>query len=131
LFQWHCISLTRLYHYVLDLFITQESNIGATFGGHWNGGDRSNVNNWLSDDGVKTWSQDARRVPKTMYEHVSSRSCVEPYLTVPSQLCTTNSDCDTGNSCKIGKCDAISGACSVETIDGCCGNGKCEAGKFL
>lgn len=30
----------------------EESNIGFTFGGQWNGGDRSNINNWISESVV-------------------------------------------------------------------------------
>lgn len=105
------------------------SNIGYTFGGHWNGGDRSDINNWVNNDGSVPFSNDPRRVSKTMYEHVSSRGqCVEPYLPVSSQICTADSQCDNGNLCTIGICD-VTGTCTSVMRDGCCGNGVCEAGE--
>eukprot|EP00956_Cyclotella_meneghiniana_P044131 scaffold302811_cov215-Cyclotella_meneghiniana.AAC.1 len=64
-----------------------------------------------------------------MYEHVSSRGqCVEPYLPVPSQICTADSQCDDGNLCTIGICD-VTGTCTSVMRDVCCGNGVCEAGE--
>ena len=69
------------------------SNIGATFGGYWNGGDRKNIDNWISEfsqcdcihsksfsyclhfvklslkdnDGVVPFSRDPKRVPKVCF----------------------------------------------------------------
>ncbi|KAL7517715.1 hypothetical protein ACHAWX_002611 [Stephanocyclus meneghinianus] len=118
-----------------------ESNIGFTFGGQWNGGDRSNINNWINNDGVVPFSQEPKRVPKphfvsdkisfkVMYEHVSTRgSCVEPYIDVPSQICSQDSHCDDGNSCTTDSCNAVTGTCSNVVRDNCCGNLVCEAGE--
>eukprot|EP00804_Cyclotella_cryptica_P019495 CCRYP_006643-RH/>CCRYP_006643-RH protein AED:0.26 eAED:0.26 QI:170/1/0.9/1/0.77/0.9/10/0/645 len=107
-----------------------ESNIGFTFGGQWNGGDRSNVNNWINNDGVVPFSREPRRVPKVMYEHVSTRgSCVDPYLDVPSQTCSQDSHCDDGNGCTTDSCNVVTGTCSNVLRDNCCGNLVCEAGE--
>ncbi|KAL7518619.1 hypothetical protein ACHAWX_004271 [Stephanocyclus meneghinianus] len=48
-------------------------NIGATFGGYWNGGDRSSINNWINNDGVVPFSQEPKRVPKTFYIATSAQ----------------------------------------------------------
>ncbi|KAL3803899.1 hypothetical protein HJC23_004061 [Cyclotella cryptica] len=106
------------------------SNIGFTFGGYWNGDDRSNVNNWISNAGVVPFSQEPKRVPKVMYEHVSSRgTCVDPYLDVPPQICSQDSHCHDGNSCTTDSCDVVTGMCSNIMRDNCCGNFVCEAGE--
>lgn len=43
------------------------SNIGLTFGGHWDEDDRSNVSNWVDNDSTVPFSQEPRRVPKVRY----------------------------------------------------------------
>ncbi len=71
---------------------------------------------------------------KVMYEHVTSLgSCTNPYLPVPSQVCTVATaatDCDDKNICTVDTCNGITGICSNEVVSGqCCGNGICEAGE--
>lgn len=91
---------------------------------------RHHVFSTIDNSGVVPFSQNPRRVAKTMYEHVSSQGqCTEPYLPVPSQVCTSDSDCDDGFICSIDSCDIVSGSCSNTFKDSCCGNGQCEAGE--
>ncbi|KAL7483145.1 hypothetical protein ACHAW6_008855 [Cyclotella cf. meneghiniana] len=111
-----------------------ESNIGYTFGGHWIGGDRSNVAHWEDNEDAVPFNRDPRRVSKVMYEHVSSRgTCTDPYLPVPSQVCTVANaaiDCYDNNICTVDTCNGITGICSNELVSGqCCGNGICEPGE--
>ena len=58
-----------------------EANLLYTFGGDFVGGgsDRSNLNDWQNNPNlVGNVSYEAKRVPKTMWDHVSSRgSCVD------------------------------------------------------
>ncbi|KAL3788265.1 hypothetical protein HJC23_011897 [Cyclotella cryptica] len=61
-----------------------DSNVAFTFGGYSNGGDRSDINNWIDNEGVVPFSYEPRRVPKVMYEHVSTRgTCVDPHNVPP------------------------------------------------
>jgi hypothetical protein len=44
------------------------------------------------------FGQEPKRVPKVLYDYVSSRgTCVEPYLTPDIQTCSENTDCHDGN----------------------------------
>lgn len=101
------------------------SNLGYTFGGTWEGGDRHDLSNWKNSDVAGDVSSEPRRVPKIMWEHVSSRYvlkeisetslfclltilgdnsyrhrgvCVSPGTSVPTFTCTKDEDCNDGNA---------------------------------
>eukprot|EP00804_Cyclotella_cryptica_P014971 CCRYP_000585-RA/>CCRYP_000585-RA protein AED:0.09 eAED:0.09 QI:277/1/1/1/1/1/9/288/735 len=102
------------------------ANVAATFGGYWNEGLRSDTNSWVNHSPL--FNYEPRRVPKVMYEYVSTRgTCVDPYLPIEIQTCTTNPDCKDGNSCTVDTCS--SGQCSNVMQASCCGNFVCEAGE--
>jgi len=104
------------------------SNIGLTFGGHWNEDDRSNVSNWVDTDSTVPFSQDPRRVPKVMYDNVSVKgTCVVPYKTPDIQTCTQDTDCHDGNSCTVDLCEGDQ--CTNTMENNCCGNFICEIGE--
>lgn len=101
------------------------SKISATFGGQWNEGLRSDTNSWTN---IGAFNYEPRRVPKVMYDNVSSMgSCVDPYIDIEQQTCTFNSDCNDGNACTIDVCSG--GQCINTMQDNCCGNFVCEAGE--
>eukprot|EP00804_Cyclotella_cryptica_P019111 CCRYP_019454-RA/>CCRYP_019454-RA protein AED:0.10 eAED:0.10 QI:0/0.93/0.88/1/0.87/0.88/17/304/1304 len=103
-------------------------NMGTTFGGYWYEDNRSNINNWKNNDGAIPFSQEPKRVPKVLYEYVSSRgNCVKPYLPIEPQTCTVDKDCHDGNSCTIDTCSG--GQCSNAMQSMCCGNFICEVGE--
>eukprot|EP00804_Cyclotella_cryptica_P021238 CCRYP_001519-RA/>CCRYP_001519-RA protein AED:0.11 eAED:0.05 QI:0/0/0/0.85/0.83/0.85/7/0/577 len=81
------------------------SNIDATFGGYWHENDRTSLDNWniLMNliNGI---------IYQVMYDFVSSRACVAPYLPVRIQTCLNDSDCHDGDSCSIDQC--IDSQCS-------------------
>eukprot|EP00956_Cyclotella_meneghiniana_P024609 scaffold49680_cov63-Cyclotella_meneghiniana.AAC.2 len=104
---------------------------GSTFGGIWNNGDRSDVNNWLKTKMYSTdkgFGNDPRRVSHHMYNYISSLgSCVKPYLEVDIQTCSADADCHDGVSCTTDTC--VDGSCINVMNENCCGNLICEAGE--
>jgi hypothetical protein len=99
------------------LCANQQDDIAFTFGGFWNEGNRNKLDSWQNTPGVEVsysnnlifvfyksdikhsyhmtrqWSNNPKRVSKTMYDFVSSRSCVAPnILPVPTQSCTVDGD---------------------------------------
>ena len=88
-----------------------------------------------------------------MWEHVSTRGqCVEPWLVVPNVTCTTDADCNDGNTvrtresmctsksvilpakmlaskCSIDTCNTRTGECSNTMQPNCCGNDVCEVNE--
>lgn len=102
-------------------------NVATTYGGYWYEDDRNDIANWKNSLLNGTVSFDSKRVPKTMWEFVSSRECVEPNFVVPTVTCVQDSDCFDGNSCTTDTCTIETGECSNALVDDCCGNGVCEA----
>lgn len=105
-------------------------NIKYTLGGHWTGGDRTDVTNWVDAELQGTVSTDPRRVPKRMYDVVSTMGkCMEPAGEVPEFICESDGDCDDGIGCTADECGS-DGRCTNEPIEGpCSGNRVCEAGE--
>ena len=102
-----------------------ERNVAMTFGGHWHEGPRSDLRSWVDTPGLGNFSLDPRRVPFTMWEHISTRGeCVEPAPgSVPDQTCEADGDCNDGDACTVDTCHAASGTCAnVPTESECCGN---------
>mmetsp|Transcript_22411 Transcript_22411/g.33016 ORF Transcript_22411/g.33016 Transcript_22411/m.33016 type:complete len:534 (-) Transcript_22411:74-1675(-) len=86
------------------------SNIAQSFGGH-RIHDTDNTELWVQNEGVAAieFSNDAKRVSETMYQHIRSRGeCVDvdPSIVVPIQGCTSDPDCNDGNPCNgVETCD--------------------------
>ena len=43
-----------------------------TLGGSWSQDDRSNVNNWVNNPNIGSFNNDARRVPKMMWDLIKN-----------------------------------------------------------
>ena len=110
-----------------------ETNIALTFGGNWDiiGTNRNDINNWINNPDIGTFSIDPKRVPKTMWDFISTQTCVEPNVAVPTQLCSNDSDCNDGKSCSADTCDPGTSECTYAMIDNCCGNFVCEANESM
>jgi len=86
------------------------SNIAQSFGGHCIH-DTDNTELWVQNEGVAAieFSNDAKRVSETMYQHIRSRGqCVDvdPNTVVPIQGCASDPDCNDGNPCNgVETCD--------------------------
>jgi len=105
------------------------ANFAYTFGGQWYEGDRSDINNWINSPVLQgTVSTNPRRVPKVMYEHVSTRNpvCTAPDGDVPQVICQTNDDCWDGNPCTAHSCNLLTNRCVNPFVAECCGNDTCE-----
>ncbi|KAL7506271.1 hypothetical protein ACHAXN_003552 [Cyclotella atomus] len=104
------------------------TNMGPSFGGYWFEDNRGDVNNWNNNDASVPFGREPKRVPKVLYDYVSSRgTCVDPYLTADIQTCSQNADCHDGNSCTVDTCNGDQ--CSNQMQGNCCGNFICEAGE--
>ena len=106
-------------------------NIKYTLGGHWTGGDRADLSSWVDADLQGTVSTDPRRVPKKIYDYVSTAGqCMVPAGDVPEFVCESDDDCDDGVDCTVDACGP-DGRCANEPAEeSCCGNRVCEAGEF-
>ncbi|KAL7470486.1 hypothetical protein ACHAXS_010742 [Conticribra weissflogii] len=105
-------------------------NILLTFGGYWYEDNRNRLENWRNSENLAgTVSFEPRRVPKIMWEHVSTRTCVEQNLEVPIVSCVEDRDCFDGNSCTVDTCLVLEGQCSNTMTTNCCGNFVCEANE--
>lgn len=108
-------------------------NIAITFGGVWNGkGSRGDIEQWINHpDIVGDVSKDPRRVSHNIWSKLDSKECTSPpSKPITSQGCNDDADCDDLNACTIEQCDLETNLCTLtETLDLCCGNGRCEKGE--
>jgi len=109
------------------------SNIAITLGGVWNGAEpRTDIERWENHpEIVGSVSVEPRRVSHNIWQRLSSKGeCVRPPEDpLPSQGCNDANDCDDGNRCTVDVCEESNLCAITETLDNCCGNGKCEAGE--
>mmetsp|Transcript_280 Transcript_280/g.566 ORF Transcript_280/g.566 Transcript_280/m.566 type:complete len:885 (-) Transcript_280:46-2700(-) len=109
------------------------NNIAITLGGVWDGAQpKTDIEHWgnhpdiQGDVSVEPW-----RVSHNIWQKLAAKGdCVTPPSEpLPIQGCNDDNDCDDHNSCTIDECNE-SNLCTIsETLENCCGNGKCEAGE--
>ena len=108
-------------------------NIAITFGGVWNGkGSRGDIEQWINHpDIVGDVSKEPRRVSHNIWSKLDSKECTTPpSKPLITQGCNDDADCDDSNACTIEQCDLETNLCTLtETLEMCCGNGKCEKGE--
>ena len=63
---------------------------------------------------------------QAMYEHVSTRKCVDPNSNF---FCSDDVDCNDGLQCSDDSCNLLTGECQHVLKDNCCGNGICEVNE--
>jgi len=101
-------------------------SLAYTFGGNFVEGDPNDIDAWRNNPSlVGSFNNDPKRVPKTMYDHISSRNCTQPNFT-----CEEDSDCFDWRRCTIDKCNKLSGQCEHTAREDCCGNGVCEPNEL-
>ena len=64
-----------------------------TLGGSWEEDDRTNIGNWQNDTSIGDFNINPVRIPKTIWDFISTRgTCVVPSTPPPNVTCTTDSD---------------------------------------
>lgn len=99
------------------------------------GGKRVFEDAWIDNSAVAALgsSFSPKRVSQTMYDFVSSRSCVAPSGSVPKQpACLGDADCDDGYMCNgVETCDIATGDCLPGTPHVCPSNGNaCDGQEY-
>jgi len=102
------------------------TSLAYTFGGDFVGDDPHDINEWRNNPGlVGGFNNEPKRVPKTMYDHISSRTCAQPNFS-----CVEDKDCFDWRRCTIDTCNQVSGQCEHQMREDCCGNGICEPSEL-
>eukprot|EP00581_Thalassiosira_minuscula_P012760 CAMPEP_0183715640 /NCGR_PEP_ID=MMETSP0737-20130205/9783_1 /TAXON_ID=385413 /ORGANISM="Thalassiosira miniscula, Strain CCMP1093" /LENGTH=800 /DNA_ID=CAMNT_0025944757 /DNA_START=137 /DNA_END=2539 /DNA_ORIENTATION=+ len=102
------------------------STLAYTFGGDFVGSNASNIDEWRNNPSlVGSFNYEPKRVPKQMYDHISSRTCTQPNFS-----CTEDSDCYDWLRCTADTCNKVTGQCERTVREDCCGNGVCEQNEL-